>query len=206
MRRCRQFENISSTVYKRDCSKVNETSDSDVFLREYCNDLKTEAYSDNGLHAPTGVILRNKYLKTSNNCTIQFKLMYKYNKVNEQSGTLPRPVVRLFGGHFGLIAENATTAELAPAKLEVYRRNAYYAIGSDGVTGARFAYSFIENTEYTIQMKINSSRMEIKILELNDSVIFNGLNQSFTGLCPYIFAFTNGTELVIREMKIIPNQ
>ena len=100
--------------------------------------------------------------------------------------------------------ETANTAENAPVRLEVYRRNSYCIIEGGNLTSNNFAYSFLENVEYTVQMHITSSRVEVKILELNNTAVFNVTNREFTGLCPYIFAFTNGTELVIREMKIIP--
>lgn len=208
--RCRKYEGLTTpSTYKRNCSRVNDIAKSKggyqhLFLRNYCNDLKTSATQDSaGLHAPTGVILRSKYLKTTDNCTIQFKLKYAYNGINEKTSG-KEAVPREFGGHFGLMDENATTAEFAPVRLEVYRRNSYCIVDGGNLTSNRYAYSFMENVEYTVQIHVTSNKTEINVLELSGTTTFTNSNSNFVGLCPYIFAFTNGTELIIREMKIIP--
>ena len=208
--RCRKYEGLTTpSTYKRNCSRVNDIPKSSggyqhLFLRNYCNDLKNQATQDNnGLHAPTGVILRSKYLKTTENCTIQFKLKFAYNGINEKT-TGKAAVPREFGGHFGLMREDATTAEFAPVRLEVYRRNSYCIVDGGNLTSNRYAYNFMENVEYTVQIHVTSNKTEINVLELNGTTSFTNSSSNFVGLYPYIFAFTNGTELIIREMKIIP--
>lgn len=191
-------------TYKKDSTYVPSTT---TLLRTVCNDLKTQGTSDNnGIHAPTGVVLKNKYITTTSTCLIQFKIMFKYGGGNKNVAD------RLFGGHFGLIDDNEDMVELAHMRFEVYRRNAYGIIDScpaDKVTSSPYAYKFMENVQYTVTMDIQSNKVVMNVLELDEEIgnskghVFNA-SFPYSGLHPYIFAFTNDTELVINELRIIP--
>ena len=82
-----------------------------VKLRTQCGNRYTSGTIDEeyGIHARTGVVMRCNSIATSSNCNITFKLRLVSNR--SDGG---------FGGHFGLMNPSMTSAEMAPARFELF--------------------------------------------------------------------------------------
>lgn len=197
-------------AYKINCTTIPKTSgglpkNNSTLLRTVCGDVKTLKYveknglDEDGIHAFTGVIMRSKNLVTTANCTVSFKIYFKYG------GGSASIADRMFGGHFGLMDATATTAEKAPLRIEVYRRNVYTIQNGTNLQSSTLAYKIKENTKYNCVFEIKGGNVTMKISDENNTLLASKTftsDDSFADLHPYAFAFTNDTEFILSEIKI----
>ena len=188
------------------CSPVNDYSYKNILLRNYCNDLETKGDymaipGGRCVCALTGVILRSKHVVSSRKCTISFDIYFGYDGSNNKVDS------KQYGGHFGLMSheENITTAEKAPLRFEVYRNNAYGIQLGGSAVGSSMAYSFAPNTWYKVDFEINGG--SVKMIMYDEDGKTKGYQSfstdtTFEGLCPYVFAFTNGTKFALRRLRV----
>ena len=189
------------------CKKcIQGTCSTGVCLRLICGDLKTSGQYDpdsESVEAPTGVVMRNKTLVTSSKCTMRFKFMIKYDGSNNKKYSSSNDLI---GGHLGLMEGTATTGERSPARFEFFRRNAYFITMGGNATGSGFKGKLYPNKEYTFEFKFNDRNVTGKLFDADGNQLATESqtgSRTFENLHPYVFAFTNGTSFVMKELRII---
>lgn len=198
-------------IYESNSQPVNTGKYKHLLLRNYCNDLHDEGgvgeFKDEtgstyyAVYAPTGVVLRSKHIVSSLYCKISFEFQLWYNGANNSVTDT------LYGVHFGLMSgdEDVTTAEKAPIRYEMYMHNNYTIMnGASAKSGSR-AYRYSINTWYRVVWDIQPDKVLMTMYTM-DGTIYQTENFDTTlgqrGLHPYVFAFTNGTRLYLRRLKV----
>lgn len=167
-------------------------------LRYYCNEVYNTGTVDeeDGVHARTGTVIKCNNLVSNGNCDITFKL--KFVTKRGDGG---------FGGHFGLMAPDATSAELAPARFEVFNNpggyfNKYFIHGNANNQVKSFKMSFKFDTPYNMVFMVRGKNVTCKNLDTGEQYTGNVGKYSTVGLQPYIMVYLNYCEMIIRELKL----
>lgn len=198
-------------IYESNSQPVNTAKFKNYLLRNYCNDLHDEGgvgeFKDEtgstyyAVYAPTGVVLRSKHIVSSLYCKISFEFQLWYNGANNSVTDT------LYGVHFGLMSgdDDVTTAEKAPIRYEMYMHNNYTIMnGASAKSGSR-AYRYNINTWYRVVWDIQPDKVLMTMYTM-DGTVYQTENFDTTlgqsGLHPYVFAFTNGTRLYLRRLKV----
>lgn len=169
-----------------------------TYLCDICHKKKSkgELDTENGIHAPTGIVLRCNKLTTSLNCTVTFKVKFVCNQKNG-----------IFGGHFGLVQPNYVTAEYAPIRYEEYGGPNWgngYLVQNNDPQKTQWFDRLRPNQFYDVVFditQINSKSAKVKT-SVNGGTPREAKYAISSGLHPYCMAFVDDCEVILREIRL----